>query len=466
MARTKRSAKLDTRNARRGLSAETRHQEPLSPGRYLAYRKPKSEAAGSWMARWYDKETHLGGQERLGTADDYQDADGENILTYAQAQAKANAYFSEREHQALHGGGSLQRKGPLTVAQTMDRYLAEKEAMGAKSVKDAKQRSELWITPTLGKIEVAKLTRQMVKAWHLSVANSERKSRPKKALPVPKHPRKKNEAMKLDPEKPKTSSPEASPDEAKRKRKATANRILSNLKAALNHARREGWVTCPGDAWELVSPFKGVEEPRQDYLTPIQQQLLLNAIKASDFKNLVSGALTTGCRYGELSRMKVRDFNPTGAGSIHIRETKSGKPRDAMLTKDGKAFFESLTAGRDGNENMFRHDPGTVDRRRRGGDPLAWNKNDQQRLMRQACEEAGLPVMGFHQLRHSYASALVAAGMPLALVAKLTGHADTRMLERHYAHLAPSDLTKALEAMAPKLELPVGNTSTLKVKGA
>jgi integrase len=93
-----------------------------------------------------------------------------------------------------------------------------------------------------------------------------------------------------------------------------------------------------------------------------------------------------------------------------------------------------------------------------------WKQSEQQRPMMEACKAAGLPVMGFHQLRHSYASALVAAGMPLALVAKLTGHADTRMLERYYAHLAPSDLSRVLAAMAPSLDLGGGNTAGLTIK--
>ena len=59
--------------------------------------------------------------------------------------------------------------------------------------------------------------------------------------------------------------------------------------------------------------------------------------------------------------------------------------------------------------------------------------------------------MGFHQLRHSYASALVSAGMPLAYVAQLTGHADTRMLEKHYAHLTPDFTANAIRNAGPDL---------------
>jgi integrase len=68
-----------------------------------------------------------------------------------------------------------------------------------------------------------------------------------------------------------------------------------------------------------------------------------------------------------------------------------------------------------------------------------------------ACKGAKVEPLGFHQLRHSYASALVNAGMALAFVAAQLGHSDTRMVEKHYGHLAPSALKDAIRKLAPKL---------------
>lgn len=477
MARTKRSAKLDTRTARFKPSVETgrMHQEPLAPGQYLAYRKPEKGGAGSWFARWHREGKIL--QTRLGTADDFEDADKRkpeelteeelntlHILSHAQAQAKARNWFKAREHQATHADDCLSQDGPLTLAQAVDRYLARKLAQGGKSIPDMRQRADLWIIPALGGIEVAKLTRAKVEAWHQSIAESERKTRPK-MRPEPKTRRKAKvgggEAPK--PEEPRKPSPEER-EEAKRRRKATANRLLAILKAALTCAREQGWVLCSGEAWELVKPFRGVEEPRLGYLIPQDQQRLLNAIPDQDFKRLVSGALATGCRYSELCRMKVQDFDPTNHGSILVRLSKSGKSRRVILTKQGRSLFQSLTAGREGDELLFVHEAFEGQHWKEEKVMREWRRGEQQRPMREACKAAGLPVMGFHQLRHSYASALVAAGMPLALVAKLTGHADTRMLERHYAHLAPSDLSRALEKLAPSLDFDTGNVEELAIK--
>ena len=41
-------------------------------------------------------------------------------------------------------------------------------------------------------------------------------------------------------------------------------------------------------------------------------------------------------------------------------------------------------------------------------------------------------------------------GVPLMVVAKNLGHADTRMVEKHYGHLAPSFITDAIRAGAPR----------------
>jgi integrase len=385
-------------------------------------------------------------------ADDFQDADGVTVLSFLQAQEKARAWFLEA-HEEVTGEKVL--RGPATVADAVEAYLEHLEREGKRTAKDARQRADLRILPALGSVAVEKLTRLRLEKWRDELASSPPLPRGNvKPRPEPKRPRKAKKAEKPAPKPPKT------PDE-KRRRKATANRILSILKAALTYAKARGLVRCPEDAWRNVKPFRAVEEARQNYLTPEEQQRLLNAIKEPDFKRLVTGALATGCRYGELARMTVGDFDPT-SGTVLVQETKAGRPRRVQLVGWGRSFFEGLTAGRKRTETLFQRDQ--ADRRTREGDPLAWGRSEQARRMHTACDAAELPRMGFHQLRHSYASALVAAGMPLAYVAKLTGHADTRMLERHYAHLAPSDLTRSLEALAPTLDPNAPFVAVLKIK--
>jgi integrase len=83
-----------------------------------------------------------------------------------------------------------------------------------------------------------------------------------------------------------------------------------------------------------------------------------------------------------------------------------------------------------------------------------WLASHQARPMREACQRAKLsPPISFHGLRHTWASHAVMNGVPLMVVAKNLGHVDTRMVEKHYGHLAPSYISDAIRDGAPKLGL-------------
>jgi integrase len=71
-----------------------------------------------------------------------------------------------------------------------------------------------------------------------------------------------------------------------------------------------------------------------------------------------------------------------------------------------------------------------------------------QRLRFADCRRSVKPA-GFHVLRHTSASLYVMAGVPLQVVAKNLGHADTRMTEKHFAHLAPSYVAEQIRSRAP-----------------
>ena len=67
------------------------------------------------------------------------------------------------------------------------------------------------------------------------------------------------------------------------------------------------------------------------------------------------------------------------------------------------------------------------------------------------CEHAKIdPPADFHSLRHTWASHAVMNGVPLLVVAKNLGHSDTRMVEKHYRHLAPSYIADAIRTGAPR----------------
>jgi hypothetical protein len=143
-----------------------------------------------------------------------------------------------------------------------------------------------------------------------------------------------------------------------------------------------------------------VDAARIRYLTVSEAKRLINGC-GPDFKPLVQAALQTGARYGELIRLEVHDFNPD-AGTLAVRQSKSGKPRHIVLTDEGVALFRELSAGRNGNEPLIRRANG-----------LPFRRNDQALPMMEAVKRAKItPPISFHGLRHTWASLAVMNGVP------------------------------------------------------
>ena len=177
-----------------------------------------------------------------------------------------------------------------------------------------------------------------------------------------------------------------------------------------------------------------MDAARHRFLEHAEAVRLINACDPV-FRPLVQAALLTGARYGELAALKVDDFKN---GKLFIATSKSGKPRWVSLTDEGRQFFEGLATGREQSETLFLKND------------KPWGKSHQNEFMRAACINAKIEPMGFHQLRHSYASMTVMSGLPLLILAGNLGHADTRMVERHYGHLVQSFKDRMIEEHAPR----------------
>jgi integrase len=394
MARTLRDANLGTRAARLKLKVQGKpYYRLIETGTHLGYRRLKGRA-GTWSVRLY-----LGAQsyavEAIGTADDYSDADGVAVLSFDQAQGRA------REHMVRHAHAAAGKHGPLTVADVVADYLADLELRG-RPTEDSRYRINAFVLPSLGDVEVESLTTKALQHWLASLAAA--------------RPRRHREA--------------GSGDEVKRQRRSTANRTWGVLRAALRRVRKDG-------PWANVKPFESVDVARTRFLTVDEARRLINAADPG-FRPLVIAALSSGCRYGELTRLTVADFHPD-SGTITIHQSKSGKPRHVVLTVEGSEFFAQTCIGKSGGDLIFTNG---------GGRP--WKKSNQGRPMRRACARAKIsPPISFHGLRHTYASLAVMAGLPLPVLARNLGHADTQMTEKHYAHLAPGYIADAIRAAAP-----------------
>jgi len=196
-----------------------------------------------------------------------------------------------------------------------------------------------------------------------------------------------------------------------------------------------------------VKGFRGATAARIRFLSVDEARRLVNA-SDENFRPLLSAGLISGCRFSELARLVASDFNPD-AGVLHIRTSKSGKPRHVVLNAEGVALFSRLCAGRDPDDLLFRLPSGGP-----------WTRGCQSKPMRQACNGARIKPAGFHVLRHTWASLAVMSGMPLVVVARCLGHVSTRMIEQHYGHLRPDFVAEQVQQHAPTFGFAVDHKVT------
>lgn len=416
MPRTVREASLSTRSARLRLPVRSKpYWRALESGLHFGYRRRST--GGSWIVRRRrdDGRYHEG---RLGLADDLQDADGGVVLDFSQAQVAARQWWLNE--QRIEQGILVPTVGPYTVKRAVEDYLEDYRRRGGRGMDTYTYAYVGNVLPKLGAVQVSRLTTSQLQDWHRTIAEQPRRLRSRPGEP--------QKFAKLD----------VSDPEAVRVRRATANRLLTYLKAALNLAWRNGLVPSD-DAWRRVKPFHAVDAPVIRYLTTDEITRLLNTC-SGPFRDLVHAALLTGCRYGELCRLKVADFN-RDVGTLTVRIGKGGYARHVNLSEEGPELIERLVAGRSSDDWLLRRDDGT-----------AWGKSQQKRLIDVACAQARItPAVSFHVLRHTHASHLAMGGVPMAVIAGQLGHADTRMTERHYAHLAPSYRAEMIRKNFPRL---------------
>src|SRR5262249_13693108 len=327
LPRKVRDSNLETRTARGRLPvAHKPYYRLIEPGLHLGYRKLPSRP-GTWVARRYGGngryavENFRTPEGAIVLADDFDEADGVRVMTFAQAQRAAK-------------GPRARAAGGLTVADVMAAYFDYIGADGRspRVADETRTRAAAHILPSLGAVKISALTPDRLRRWRDGLASSAPRVRTRKGE------EQNHRAMPDD-------------DDGRRARRASANRLWTILRAALNHAFAEGKIDSDV-AWRKVKPFKRVDTARVRYLSVAEAKRLVNA-SDPDFRRLVQAALETGCRYGELARLTVADYNPD-AGTLAIRHSKTGKPRHVVLTDEGGRLFDHITAGRSGHELILR----------------------------------------------------------------------------------------------------------------
>lgn len=205
--------------------------------------------------------------------------------------------------------------------------------------------------------------------------------------------------------------------------------------------------------WEITgvtkNPVQGVERLKANnkierFLGADEAIRLLQSIRESPnpmLQYFVPLALLTGARKRELLDAKWEDFD-FDRRVWRIPMTKSGRPRHVPLTDETigvlqtlKARLPELMAQKDLMENPWvLPNPKT-------GKPFQSIFNSWY----SARCRAGVADLRVHDLRHSFASALVNQGIPIYDIQKLLGHQDIKTTER-YAHLAPDRLRSSASA--------------------
>lgn len=203
-------------------------------------------------------------------------------------------------------------------------------------------------------------------------------------------------------------------------------------------------LACAVD-WEYMDAVPRFEwlktpPPSFDFFTIEEtEQLLLHV--APEYHAMVFTAVRTGLRRGELLALRWSNVDFFG-GKIHVVEAeyrrkvytpKSNRRREVPMSPRLMSVLKS-----------HRHLRGELVFCREDGSMLT--KDMVKRVLPLACRKAGLRTIQWHALRHSFASQLVMAGVPLRTVQELLGHATLEMTLR-YAHLAPAVLHEAVATL-------------------
>lgn len=190
----------------------------------------------------------------------------------------------------------------------------------------------------------------------------------------------------------------------------------------------------------LIGKRLKVSQPGIVFLEADEILLLLGDSSEPIWNRMAAVAVDTGMRLGELLGLPWKDIDLDN-GMIHVRQSyvrgrmdtpKSGKMRSIPMTKRVDAALFPYHQ-RDGL--VFAQADGS---------PLT-SKMASTGLIRMN-KRTGLKHIGWHVLRHTFASQLVMRGVPMRHIQQLFGHSSIATTER-YAHLAPSSLKDAVAVL-------------------
>lgn len=392
MARPSAEYNTTTKAARARLKPRPKpYYRHVGPGKGLGYIK-REAGPGSWLVREWEAGRYK--SRIIGMADDLGRADGRDVFTFEQALRVATA-------PVLPASG----RSSLTVADAIGKYITVLAARSSHA-KEARQRADKHIIPTLGDIRVDRLTKTQVEEWLAGMVRED-----------------------------------AEDTDARRRSQDSANRILTILKAALNEAFNDEANGIKSDtSWRRVKPFRAAGSARVDHFDAPQVRNLIAKAAEFDrkFADLIEAGYLTGARLGELVARDVRDFDPARSLLV-IHQGKTGA-RVVSLSAESVAFFRRIADNRPDAAILLPR-----------ADGARWEKSQQHRPFKRAAIAAELPATAsFYTLRHSHISRAIEAGMPLSLLAENCG-TSLSMIQKNYAKVLAATRQDFVEATSPKL---------------
>jgi integrase len=219
---------------------------------------------------------------------------------------------------------------------------------------------------------------------------------------------------------------------AQLRKPATVNRDLVVLRHLFQKARE--WGKAIDNPVSHQRPLRA-NNRRLRYLSQEEISRLLAAADAI-LRPLLVVALHTGLRRSELFALTWQDVD-VKQGVIRVVHTKNGERRELPMSETLRTTLQQLPR-RLTSDYVF---PGKT------GQGLV---NIRKRFHR-ALREAGLEGFVFHDLRHTFASHLVMAGVDLVTVKEFLGHKDLKMTLR-YAHLAPDYKRAAMSRLDTSMD--------------
>jgi integrase len=230
-------------------------------------------------------------------------------------------------------------------------------------------------------------------------------------------------------------------------------RSISHTHRVLNHAFQQAV------RWSLIArnPCNGAAPPRVGHkefqvLTPEQVTTFLSIHRNHPKYALYILAVTTGMRQGELLGLRWSDID-LDSGRLHVRRALQQQRGVGLVFTEPKTSRSRrpIVLGQQAVRALREHRIGQIERRMLLGS--AWNDHDlvfagpsggpldpawQRVVFRKALSAANLPLIRFHDLRHTAATLLLSRGVHPKVVSEMLGHSTITLTLDTYSHFVPT----------------------------